>query len=163
MESKSGQFTLITWVRILCLGLLVGTLDICTAMANYYISTGENPVMVFKYISSGIVGMEAFSGDTGIVVMGLLLHYVVALLFTAFFFILSHNIKSLSKHKFFTGIIYGIFIWAVMNLLVVPLSNTPKSPFNMFNATKEMLILIIMIGLPLSFLSDRVLPIKRQK
>jgi hypothetical protein len=42
----------------------------------------------------------------------------------------------------------------VMNFVVLPLSNTPKAPFNLFNAVKALLILIVVIGLPLSFLAN---------
>jgi len=139
--------------KIFYSSLLVGTLDILTALIKYYLTAGKNPLFIFKYIASGILGMDAFSGGTSIILIGLLLHYIIAMAFTALFYLLYIRITLLSKNKIITGVIYGIFIWLVMNLVIVPLSNTPKSPFNFSHALQEMIILIVMIGLPLSFLA----------
>lgn len=155
MENKTVFSTTAIGLKVLYIGLLVGTFDILAALTNYYISTGKNPIVIFKYISSGVLGTDAFTGGTGIVLMGLLLHYIIAVSFAILFCILYYNIKLLSNHKIFTGITYGIFIWAIMNLIIVPLSSTPKSPFDTSHAVKEMLILIFMIGLPLSFFTGR--------
>ncbi|MFC6100548.1 hypothetical protein [Olivibacter domesticus] len=155
MENKTTFSTMAIGLKVFYIGMLVGTFDILAALTNYYISTGKNPMVIFKYISSGILGTDAFAGGTAIILMGLLLHYIIALSFTILFCILYYHIKSLSNHKIFTGIVYGIFIWAIMNLIVVPLSHTPKSPFDTLHAVKELLILIFMIGLPLSFLTGR--------
>lgn len=155
MENKTAFSTTAIGLKVLCLGLLVGTFDILAALINFYISTGKSPIVIFKYISSGVLGADAFAGGTGIVLMGLLLHYIIALSFTILFCILYYNVKLPPNYKIFTGIAYGIFIWAIMNLVIVPLSHTPKSPFDISHALKEMLILIFMIGLPLSFFTGR--------
>ena len=42
-----------------------------------------------------------------------------------------------------------------MNLVVVPLSNAPKTPFNVLNAIQAMGILIVCIGLPISILANK--------
>lgn len=147
-------------LKILCAGLFVGTLDILAALTKYYVTTGRNPLFIFRYIASGIMGNEAFSGGTGTILAGVVLHYCIALSFTLLFCFLYRNLRFCSRHKVLTGILYGIFIWAVMAFLVVPLSHTPKGPFNAFNAVKELLILICMIGLPLSFLTGRFIAVK---
>lgn len=139
--------------KIFYSGLLVGTLDILTALIKYYLATDNNPLFIFKYITSGILGTDAFTGGTDIILIGLLLHYIIAMAFTMLFYLLYSRIPLLSKNKIITGILYGVFIWLVMNLVIVPLSNTPKSPFNFSHALQEMTILIVMIGLPLSFLA----------
>lgn len=142
-------------VKALITGLIVGTLDITAALIKYYISTGKNPLFIFQYIASGILGSEAFSGGTSIVVLGLLLHYTIALIFTVLFCLLYKAYPIISKNNVLSGICYGIIIWCIMNFIVVPLSDTPKSTFNIFNAIKELIILIVMIGIPLVFLANR--------
>jgi uncharacterized membrane protein YagU involved in acid resistance len=54
-----------------------------------------------------------------------------------------------------TGVVYGIFIWLVMNLIVVPLSNTGSWPFTIDNAVINATILSACIRLPLSYLAHR--------
>ncbi|HZH00159.1 MAG TPA: hypothetical protein VEY32_03705, partial [Flavisolibacter sp.] len=56
-------------------------------------------------------------------------------------------------HTVLTGILYGAFIWAVMNLVVVPLSGIGSRPFNWENALINLLILIVCMGIPLSFMA----------
>ncbi|QNL52342.1 hypothetical protein H8S90_00960 [Olivibacter sp. SDN3] len=150
-------------LKVLYSGLLVGTFDILAALVNYYLSTGKNPLFVFKYIASGLFGTDAFSGGIAIILAGLLLHYIIAMVFAVVFYLLYFNAPILSAYKIVTGIMYGVFVWTIMNLIVVPLSQTPKSAFNGLQALKEMLILIVMIGLPLSFLAHYFFSIKNRK
>lgn len=140
---------------VVILGLIVGSLDILAAIIDYYLSTQKNPVVIFKFIASGVLGQSAFSGGTGIILLGLLLHYIIAFLFTIFFVWLFIKTNLSSKNKLLTGILYGIFIWFVMSQIVLPISSTPKLPFHYLKALKAMLILICMIGLPLAFLTGK--------
>ncbi|PYF72822.1 hypothetical protein [Pedobacter nutrimenti] len=161
MEKKTPSFSATILFNVLSLGLLVGSFDIATQLIKYFISTGKNPVIIFKYISSGISGPGAITDQgTNVILMGLLLHYGIAMSFTILFCLLYYRIKWMSAHKIPTGVIYALFIWSVMNLIVVPLSQTPKGPFNVLHALTELLILILMIGLPLSFLTGRIVPVK---
>lgn len=147
--------------KIICAGLFVGTLDILAALLKYYFTTGKNPLFIFQYIASGILGNDAFSGGTGTILTGVLLHYTIALSFTLLFCFLYRTFRFCSRHKILTGILYGLFIWAVMSFIVVPFSHAPQGPFDTAAAVKELLILIFMIGLPLAFLTGRFIPVKR--
>ena len=146
-----------TWHTILILGLLVGTLDILSAIIDYYLSSHKNPVVIFKYIASAAIGNSAFTGGAGIILLGLLLHYFIAFFFTIFFLWLYTQTNILPGNRLLTGIAYGTFIWIIMNLIVVPLSCAPESTFQFFKFLKSILILICMIGLPLAFLTGRFL------
>ncbi len=141
--------------KIIKAGLIVGTLDILSAFIYYFIKTGDKNVFnVLKYVASGIFGKEASSGGNSMIMAGLVLHYIIAFAFTIFFFWLFPKIKVFSKNKILTGVIYGVFTWMVMNLVVVPLSNIGSRPFNMINALINVIILIVCIGIPLSFMAN---------
>lgn len=136
-------------------GAIVGTLDILSAFIHYFIKTGQGNVFaVLKFVASGVFGKEAFSGGNMMIIAGLILHYIIAFAFTIFFFWLYPKIKFFSRNKILTGIVYGIFIWMIMNLLIVPISNVANRPFNIFNAIINIVILIVLIGIPLSFMAD---------
>lgn len=139
------------------MGCLVGTLDILSAIVDYYIATGKGPAGIFKYIASAILGKDAFSGGTGVILLGLALHYLIAFLFTIFFVYLYIKTNLSLRSKVLVGILYGVLIWATMNFIVVPLSMTPKSPWVPWKMLKALLILICMIGLPLAFLAEKLL------
>jgi hypothetical protein len=140
--------------RIIKAALVVGTLDIVSACTHYIIKTGKNPTDVLKFVASGFFGSEAFSGGTSMIVAGLLFHYFIAFSFTIIFFLLYPKIKFLGKNKIATGVLYGILVWCIMNLVVIPSSNIPQRPFNLVNATVNMAILIVCIGIPLSFMAN---------
>lgn len=135
--------------------LLVGTLDILAACILYYLKTGTAPVPVFKFIASGVFGAKAFSAGDSMIVYGLLFHYSIAVSFTIFFFLISTLFPTLLKAKVTTGTGYGIAVWIVMNLIVVPISNTPKGEFDWIDACIGMLILVVCVGLPLSFIAAK--------
>jgi hypothetical protein len=145
---------------ILFTGLLVGSLDILAAFIDYYIATGKGPGGVLKFIASAALGRKAFSGGTGVILLGLLFHFIIALCFTVLFYWLYPRIKFLSANPILTGIIYGIFIWLIMNLLVLPLSNAPHLAMKTQRIIKAIIILICMIGLPLSFIMQKYFPYK---
>ncbi len=143
---------------ILSAGFLVGTLDILSAFVDYYIATGNNPLFVLKYIASGAFGESAFTGGSGMMLIGLVFHYCFAFFFTILFFWLYPRIDFLSRNKIITGIVYGIFIWMIMNLVVVQLCKAPHASIREMKAEKILksaVILIVMIGLPLSFIAGK--------
>lgn len=133
---------------ILLAGFTTGTLDILSALFYTYIKTGKNPIVVLKYVASGAFGTAALSGGTAVVIWGLVFHFMIAFIFTTFFFLIYPRLKFLSVNKWLTAIGYGLFVWCVMNLLVVPFSQVPKSTFHLTNALINAAILICMIGLP---------------
>jgi hypothetical protein len=140
---------------VLYAGLLVGTLDILAAFISFFISTGNNPLLILKVIASGVIGRAAFSGAGGTLLLGLSLHFFIALTFTALFFWSYRRVGFVSRNKMAAGVLYGLLIWAVMNLLVLPLSQVPVRPFHPVHALREALILVLMIGVPLALLASR--------
>jgi len=140
---------------ILFSGVVVATLDILAAILFFVLDTGKNPVIVLNYIASGIFGKAALTGDVSMAVWGLLLHYLIAFIFTILFFLLYVRIPFLQKNKWVTAVIYGIFVWIIMNLVVVPLSRVPASGFNLAKALRGAAILIVCIGLPLASIASK--------
>ena len=142
------------WATILWAGLLVGTLDISGAIINYTLEGRKNPEIIFQYIASAAFGKtKAYSGGTGMMVMGGVFHYLIAYSFTIFFFLVYPSIKLLWRNRILTGILYGAFIWCVMNLIIVPITLSHKLPVFNTRALIQMMILIVAIGIPLSFIA----------
>jgi hypothetical protein len=136
--------------------LLAGTLDAVAASIQYYLNTGNNPAQVFRYIASAVFGTATTSQQLySWAACGLLLHYLIALLFTLFFFLAFKSITQILTNKFLTGIVYGLFVWAVMNLAVVPLSFGKPIAVTFPKAAIAALILIAAIGIPVSLLANR--------
>jgi len=150
------------WRTILLAGLLVGFLDIAAAIVNFYYKTGKDPQIVLKYIASAVLGKQAFSGGPTISLFGLLLHFLIAFLWTLIFFWIYPKLKFLSANRLLTGFLYGIVVWLVMNQVVLPLSKATVGTFNLKQAAIGAAILIGAIGLPLSFIAYRYYNLKAQ-
>ena len=155
--------------------LLVGTLDITAANIQYYLNTdrgaalkltgtGEpipfftymthgGPNRIFKYISKAV--FDPSTSEKLLIVWGAVLHYIIAFLFTVFLFLIYPKIYRLLKNKLATGLLYGFFIWSIMNLLVVPLSKINKFPSDFKQAVSAEVILTFLIGLPVVLIAHR--------
>ena len=141
---------------VLLAWLLVGTLDIASATINFLIQGGTNPVNILVYISSAIYGPQAREiGPPSMAILGMALHYLVALIWTVIFFILYPRIPAMSKNRVLTGILYGVFMQIIMGQVVVKLSNTAKGPFSFLSFAINAAILCVAIGIPLSFIAYR--------
>ena len=142
---------------ILLAGLVAGILDGSAASIQFMINTGgKSPAIVFKYISSALIGKEAMAGGAGMVILGILLHMLIATIFAAIFYLLYVNIHWISKNIFVSGIIYGILVWVAMNRVVIPLSKIPRpKSFDITKAFIAVLILIFCIGIPIALITHK--------
>lgn len=152
-----------TFLRIIFAGLLVGTLDIAAAFIDYYSATGKGPEGVLKFIASGVFGMDAFSGGAGMILAGLLFHFIIAVGFTIFYFWLYAKVKFLSGKPIVFILLYAFFMWAVTHLVVMPLSKVPlegRTDLELWKIIKANLILIFMICVPLTLMARKCFPEK---
>lgn len=139
--------------KILLTGMLLGCMDGAAACINGYLSFGVTPARVFRYIASGLLGPHAFSGSFGIILLGIWIHLFIAVTVTAVFFLLYMKIFPSPKYYLYHGALYGILVWVVMNLIVVPLSAVHSSDPPAIQITIQLLIHIFVIGIPLSYLA----------
>lgn len=139
--------------------LLAGTLDIVAACLQAFLMNGVSPVRVLQFVASGLFGPSAFTSGFQGAASGLGLHYLIAYAWTVVFFFLYPLVKkSLPKtaqNLAIMGIVYGGFVWCVMNFLVLPNSNIPQRPFNPVNASIGAGILMLCIGVPLAWCARR--------
>lgn len=131
---------------------LAGTLDICAAFLNSFIRSGTKPIIVLQYIASGVLGQNSFSMGWVSGAAGLLFHFIFVTVWTLLFFLVYPRLGILYQNKVVIGIVYGLFIWLVMNLVVVPLSHTPEIPFQISHVILGIIYVILCVGLPISIM-----------
>lgn len=136
---------------ILKIGLLVGTLDIIAACFQSYIMANVMPSTILKYIASGVFGKSAYSGGFGMLICGLLFHFVIAFACTASYFLLYPKIAFLKKYWLVNSVLIALVAWAVTNLLIMPISKIPNHPLYFAKSLIAIIILIFSIGLPISY------------
>jgi len=134
-----------TLLAIMIGGLIAGTFDQISA----FISFGWG---VPRAVASGLLGAPAFKGGTGTWLLGLALHFFIALSAAAIYCVVSWKLEFLRQHFIVCGMFFGIAVYLVMNLVVVPLSAVPFKgrPFTVAAMIQGLLVHMILIGLPIS-------------
>jgi hypothetical protein len=135
--------------------LLVGTLDITAAIIHFKLNGGDNPVRIFYFIASGVFGNKAFDSGENMAFLGLVFHYLIAGTWTLFYFLIYPFTFQKIGNRWVSGIAYGVFIWIIMNLIVLPFSNTPEISRNLTQDLIGVAILVLAIGLPVAFVRSR--------
>lgn len=142
--------------RVLLTALIAGTLDILAAYVHVFVRTHQISKKMFNYIAGGALGLKnSLNGGAPVILLGIFFHYFIAFSFTLFFFLLYRKSKVSGLNKYVVALLYGVFVWFVMNILVLPLSRLPQRPFDLGNALLDAAILVVMIGLPLSLSAHR--------
>jgi hypothetical protein len=143
---------------ILLAGFVAGTLDILCAI--FFLANG-NAAGVLRFIAKGALGNAALEGGAEMILLGALFHYIIAFCFTVGYFVVFTYIPILKKQKILSGLLYGIFVWAVMQYLVLPLTHNPPGPVSFGNSWKSIVILMLAIGLPIALLIHKHYAIKQ--
>lgn len=149
MKSKSKT--------ILYSGFLSGTLDILAAILIYVVILHQTTaVKILQSIASGIFKQEAYTSGSQMAFYGLFLHYFIALAFAYIYFKIYPYFPILRKSFLLSGFIYGLFVWIIMNLIVLPVV-FPKLPSKQFDfpLLLSILILIFCVGLPIAYVTKK--------
>jgi len=159
MANKVSSLPVVLWI-----GLLAGTLDI-TENLIFNQLRGIRPKMVFQYIASGLVGRKAFQGGLRSVALGVVLHYAIALIWTGIFYLASRRVLNAIRRPIVSGLVYGCVIYLFMNYVVLPLSGVPhtRNAVTLASRVNGVLALLLCIGLPVSLLVRRYLPVRESQ
>ena len=134
-------------------GLVVGALDITSALIMA-VARGSTPMRLLQFVASGLLGARAFQGGARTAALGLALHFIIALGVVIVFYIASRNLALVRRHAVVSGMVYGVVVYAVMNLIVLPLS-AAKPRHALVPDLIQIAIHVFVIGLPTSLLLRR--------
>ena len=114
--------TLMPWRRALLFGTLaVGILDILDAIV-FFALRGAQPIRILQSIAAGLLGRAAFAGGWRTAALGLALHFFIAFVVVLVFMLAGRRVQALTRHPIAFGLVYGLAVYLVMNLVVVPAS-----------------------------------------
>ena len=103
-------------------------------------------------ISSGLLGRSALEGGTAVWILGLALHFFIAVSAASVYYAASRKLKFLTESPLVCGLFYGIAVFLVMNLIVLPLSAIHfRGPFQYVGLVRGLLIHMFFIGLPIAW------------
>ena len=128
-------------------GLIVGVVDLLYAIVVY---TPHKPVLVPQTIASGILGAKSYSGGTQTAVLGVLLHFIIALGAATVYYLASRKLGILVHRAVLSGLLYGALVYLFMHLVVVPLSAAPKGHMPWVYQAAEFVEHWFCVGLPIA-------------
>jgi uncharacterized membrane protein YagU involved in acid resistance len=130
-------------------------MDLTAACTYYRLTAGLSPVTLLQGIASGWLGPAAFSGGPWTAALGVASHYLIALVWTVVFFAAARTLRWMTRRRILVGLGYGVFVWLVMNLVVLPLSNVRHRPLQLRPSIVGAIILMLCIGLPIATIVGR--------
>jgi hypothetical protein len=139
---------------IVLTGLVVGAMDMTSAFI-LATSRGSTVTRLLQFVASGLLGQAAFQGGTAAAALGLALHFLIAFAVVAFFYAASQRFEILRRRAVVSGIIYGLAVYAVMNLVVLPLS-AARPKHSLSGDLIQIGIHMFVIGLPTALLLRRL-------
>ena len=138
---------------LLLTGLLAGLLDAAAALLFFLARGNKQPGMLFRYIASGVFGPAAFGPGKRMVALGVLFHFLIALFWVGVFFGAYPWVLLLHADPLVVAAGYGLLVWVIMNLVVLPLSRVKPRPFSVSFIVVNILILVVTIGLPCVYMA----------
>lgn len=128
-------------------GGIVGALDLIYAILVY---SPQKPILIPQTIASGVLGMKSFSGGRETAVLGVFLHFLIALSAATVYYLASRRLEILVHHAILFGLLYGALVYAVMHLIVLPLSAVPKGNMPLVYQACEFVEHWFCVGLPIA-------------
>ena len=126
-------------------GLIAGTLDLL--QASILFGWG-----IPLSIAGGLLGPKAFHGGVPVYLLGVLLHFFIALSAATIYYGASQNLGFLKEHPLVCGLFFGIAVELVMSLIVLPLSALhARGPFALHDLIQGLLVHMVVVGLPISY------------
>ncbi len=140
---------------ILVGGLVAGVLDGLDAVVAFKIVSGLDPIQIYQYVASGLLGPGAFEGGVASALLGFAFHFLIAFSAAAVFVFASLRVPWLGRAYCVSGPVFGLVVWAVMNYIVIPLSRIPPSPFALPLFLNGVIGHALFVGLPIAYVAHR--------
>jgi len=112
--------------RVVRAALLTGVTDGLFSSVLSVAFYGSSVTRLFQGVASVLIGSAAFSGGTSTAMLGILMHFGVALAWSTVFAVIGLRIswiRNLLRSRLGvakTAVWYGPLIWMVMSLVVIP-------------------------------------------
>ena len=135
--------------------ILYGTLTVAFLDGLYAVIVfrmrGVGADRVFQGVAAGLLGRDAFRGGLATAGLGLALHIFIALVVVVVYYTASARIGVLRSRPLVCGPVYGVLVYAVMNLIVIPLSAAGGGKFSLALVLGGLMVHVLGVGLPAAY------------
>lgn len=141
-------------------GSIAGTLDILFAI-SFAAYRGMAPVNLLQTVASGLLGQAAFTGGIPAAVLGLVSHFAMSFLWAGLFVAAARKFPRLVRQPVWSGLLFGVVVFLVMRLVVLPLSAFPYPvSFKPLATTLDLLSHLFFFGVPIALAARRSVPLQ---
>lgn len=148
--NPSGSAALVR--AILLATLVAGALDIGAAIL---LNLNVGPLIVLQSVAGGWLGREAYGGGWPTGLLGLASHFGIMLVIAALYMTAASRSALLRRQWIVAGVVWGAAVWAVMSLVVVPLSASTLPAPDTRAVIQGLIVHILMVGLPMAWIARR--------
>jgi len=145
------------WHSVLLGGLIAGTFDITYACTFWYLKRGVMPARVFRSVASGLLGDASFTGGWRTAVLGLALHYFIAISMAVTYYLFARKWSDLWEKPLIYGPMYGVLLYGIMNYIVVPLSAANAGSRDLTWVLLSIAVHAFLIGTPMALFARRAM------
>lgn len=137
-------------------GIMVGLLHLIIQDGLVFSLLGKTPfILVVQYVASGALGNAAFAGGLATALLGLLIHFLISIVVAGVFILSADRIPLLRRHIISGSLLYGLAVFVVLYLVVLPLSAAPPVPLQTWEFVELILEHVLVIGLTLGLFIRR--------
>ena len=135
--------------------IIYGTLTVAFLDGLYAVIVvrmrGIGAERLFQAIAAGMLGRDAFRGGLATAALGLALHVFIALAVVVVYYAASTRWSMLRNRPLIYGPVYGLLVYAVMNLIVIPLSAAGGGRYSLWTVLGGLMIHVLGVGLPAAY------------
>jgi hypothetical protein len=135
-------------------GTAIGFFDILEPILFFWAVVGASPMRVLQGVAAGLIGRDAaVAGGWKTALLGLVLHFFIATVVAAVYYIASLKLPTLVRHPILWGIAYGVAVYLVMNVIVLPLSAAPRMAYSPPMVIHGLIVHALFVGLPVALIA----------
>lgn len=144
-------------LAVLIGGLVAGALDIVFAI-SFAAYNGTPPIRLLQIVASGLFGDAALSGGASMAALGLALHFGMSVVWAGVFLALAWLKPAIALKPYLSGIAFGVVVFLVMRLVILPLSAFPyRVTFKPLATALDLLSHTLLFGVPIALAIRRVM------
>jgi uncharacterized membrane protein YagU involved in acid resistance len=136
-------------------GLLAGTLDIVYACVFWAVRADIPPTRIFQSVAAGLLGEASFQGGASTAALGLFLHFLIACTMALAYYVAARRWPVFARRPVPLGVAYGLLLYVVMNLVVVPLSAASPGSRDPTWIAHTVAVHAFLVGLPIAWFASR--------
>ena len=141
---------------ILLGGLAIGLLDFLDASIFFTSYFGIPFIRVWHGVAAGLLGSDAArAGGWNTAALGIFLHFVVAFLIAAVYYMIARATSFPLRYPVISGLVFGVIANFVMQWVVIPLSaiGWRSAPFDLGVFLNSVIGHAVLVGLPVALIA----------